>query len=278
MTLGKQLALLFFLHTRFKKHIRLLAAVIIVVLALMSVLYIYGMAYPFKNDNGSFSRALYDFSAAFIYNAFADTIVVDADIMETREMDRGLIAFFRDRNNAQVFGHAYFEKGLNRRYGLARVIAEAIPYSAFVSIVQFDPDDKSYRIVGHNLDGVYAFGIEIYGNPSVIHNLDWEGNIVGEAIFLVESKQFILISSKGHIYEQAGFSSEQVAAFQQYQYPISSKGILYDEEWNDVTENYFLENIKGSGFGASTSVRANYFLIILTLVLAYATVRRLLAV
>ena len=158
----------------------LFALTCIAALTLVSIAHIYSSAYPLTNDKNMLSQAITDADNIFIGRN------IDAYVLEIKHLRHGLAAFFQDRNNSQVFGFAFFERGLNRRYKLIETHMESIPYSSFVTVRSFAFESENFMVVGYNTGEIYSFGIQILGTGGWVEiNGQWQRGFEAEIIFPV---------------------------------------------------------------------------------------------
>lgn len=235
------------------KKIKLFAIAITVILMVVSIMYIQNSyiysSYTLMNDKDELAQAISDASIGLSRGGD-----IDAYILEIKDVEQGLVAFFQDKSADQIFGFAFFDRGLNGRYKLTELYIRPIPYSAFVTTRSLDYNYgyENLMVVGYNLGEVHRFGIQLnvmWHNPLIEVEGERLMNFMVEAVFPVESEQFFFIIPISEIYEQAGLFPEE---FDYYIGLIVHEGILYDEEENDISHKYFLEDTNANwGSGAS---------------------------
>lgn len=212
------------------KRTRILAAVVTIILTLFLSYFLYASEYQYTRDKNSLSMAITEFTSPFDYG-------IDAYVLETKEMDGVLIATFKDRTRPNVNGVAILNKGLNQRY---RIISAKIDSSKYSSVVQIHftsiKNEPYYIVNGYNLaDEIKYYGLDYdaYTHPG--HLAD---DRVTESIkFQVVNQQFMDIYSLEEI-ENIFESSVDIA----YHDSRLSETSLYDENGNDVTEEFLIEN------------------------------------
>ncbi|MDD2480665.1 MAG: zf-HC2 domain-containing protein [Lutispora sp.] len=126
---------------------RLIAAVSCILLALIFSYMLYASEYKFTSDKKVLAAAITEYTSHGRYK------VADAYILETKEIDGALIAFFKDNNSPNVYGFARLLKGINMKYRLVSANYGPCAYSAIVDTYRFDTRKGAYYAVGgHNLD------------------------------------------------------------------------------------------------------------------------------
>lgn len=128
--------------------------------------------------------AISEYIASFDY-------VVDAYILETKEINSVLVASFKKSVETGIHGIAVFTKGLNQKY---RIIQAQVSTSNYTSIVQVYPlkiKKKLYYVVsGHNFaDEIKYYGLDYYGfrNSGYLA----EDEVKESIIFDVKKQQFL---------------------------------------------------------------------------------------
>jgi len=106
---------------------------------------IHSLAYPLANDRYLLEQAISGASQSLPFERH-----VYAAVLEVRETPDGLAAFFRDKNNSHMFGFAFFERGLTRRYRLVEYQIEPMRHSAFVAVRSFRLGGDSFFLAGYN--------------------------------------------------------------------------------------------------------------------------------
>ena len=114
------------------KKVRIFAAVSCMLLALIGSYLLYSAEYEFSNDKGVLSTAITEYASSSKYP-------VNAYVLETKEVDGVLIAFFKDNSSSGVYGFARLLKGINQKYRLVNVNFNPGKYSAVVSHINSLP-------------------------------------------------------------------------------------------------------------------------------------------
>lgn len=214
------------------KHTRLIVAVSCIVLALIFSYMIYASEYKFTNDKKVLSTAITE------YTSHEKNIVEDAYVLETKEIDGVLIAFYKDNKNSNIYGFAKLLKGINMKYRLVEANYDIGDYSAIVNTHKFETNNGAYYTVGgYNLaENIASYGLKL--------NEDRNSNSVQNILkFNIENSQFLDIKKQTDIYK----------SFEQFQenpaLGISSTVVLLDSNGNDITKSYRIPDITSSGGG-----------------------------
>jgi len=132
------------------------AALLVAILTVVSLMLIYCEAYPVRKETPALEKTISDYLSQEIYNR-----VLDAEVLETIDVKRGLVAFFRDKSESQIFGFALFNKGLNMRYHMYGYAMAPIPYSASIITMTTHIDKhETLYIGGYNVGGIYEYGVQ----------------------------------------------------------------------------------------------------------------------
>lgn len=224
------------------KLTRFIAAVSCILLALIFSYMLYASAYEFTNDKKVLSAAITE------YTSHGRHKVADAYVLETKEIDGVLIAFFKDNNNPNVYGFAKLLKGANMKYRLVRANYGPSAYSAIVETYRFDTSKGAYYAVGgYNLDiNIASYGLKLYDESRSKFAEDM-------LKFNVENSQFLDVKKESDlqkvIKEDKGtlvfFGHDSIA--------------LLDAEGNDITKSYEIPNIT-STWGAGTGTAELFML------------------
>ena len=260
-----------------KHPVKLAAAAVAAVLTLVAIVLVYGQTYPLKNDKDVLSQVINDFLSVRRPLSgrsidYRPDEVIDIYVLETIRVRRGLAAFFKIRDDRRIFGFALFERGFNMRYGMSGFTIAPIPYSAVIIARTFDHDN--IMVGAYNAAGIHSFGIQFAGDRWIeIDEDEWQREFVVEAMFPAKGEQFFFIIPINEVYEQAGFSAEEIRQIRQ----ILPAGRLYDEAGNDISNYYYIQGIdSGWRSGGSSAVSVNVFLIVAVFIFGGAIVRSLL--
>jgi hypothetical protein len=250
------------------KKVRCLAAAFVILLTLLSIVYIYSMAFPLTNDKLVLEQAISD--------AYWQHTNIDVTVLEVIEAEKGLIAFFREESARQTFGFAFFKRGLTMRYAYAEHHLEPIPYTSFVTAQSFAFDSENILIAGYNnIDEIHSFGVRFEVLKHIIMEVGGENkrNFIVEATLPIDSGQFFMAIPRSELFTLAGFADYD-------DYMVShpySHCILYDEAGNDITQHFYIEDVNaGWTSGSATSQGVNRLLIFFVLICGAALARSLL--
>jgi hypothetical protein len=224
------------------KLTRFIAAVSCILLALIFSYMLYASEYEFTNDKKVLSAAITE------YTSHGRHKVADAYVLETKEIDGVLIAFFKDNNNPNVYGFAKLLKVANMKYRLVRANYGPSAYSAIVDTYRFDTSRGAYYAVGgYNLDkDIASYGLKLYDESRSKFAEDM-------LKFNVENSQFLDVKKE----------SDLQKAIKEYKGTLVFFGhdsiALLDAEGNDITKNYAIPNIT-STWGAGTGTAELFML------------------
>lgn len=226
------------------KRIRLLAAILSIVLALVLSYLLYASEYGFTLDHGDLSAGITEFEPS-----------VDAYVLETKEVEGVLIVSFKDQSTANVYGIAEFIKGFNQKYRIVRTHVRAADYSSVVQIYPIEIKKERYIAVsGYNLsDEIMYYGLDYstYENPGYLSE-----NRVRESVkFEVKNPQFLEIYRAEELDNRLTNRVEHTLS----NYHLTATSV-YDEAGLEITENFrIVENTNQStGFGTG---KAELFLL-----------------
>lgn len=228
---------------------KLLPLIFVILASLGASFYLYDSAYSIPRDNVRLAQAI------TALHAESDLIVADTEIIESVDVEDRLVVFYREKQNAHVFGFATLKKGLNQKY---RLISTDYRDTGFSSVIQpYVPNDKGlkYYIVG---------GYEVEGSISS-YSLDFvEDNPksqTGEVKvkFDVPGRQFL------NVYKASEVDREVVELQGEDKYLLDEQEVsMFDTNGNNVTDNYLVEGIPRSSFAGGGNVEGIgniYFLI-----------------
>lgn len=243
------------------KLTRLIAAVSCMMLAFVFSYMAYASEYKFTNDKKVLSSAITE------YVSHGRHSVEDAYVLETREIDGMLIAFFKDSKNPDVYGFAKLLKGINMKYRLIGANYGPSRYSAVVDTYRFDTKKGSYYAVGgYNLDNsIAAYGFRIYDK-------EYSNSTEDVLKYNIENSQFLDIKKVSDL--QNGMR-ELHGEDEDYSLYFSHRIFLIDSEGNDITENYRIPDITsswGAGTGTAELFILNVF-ISLVLIIGFTIAR-----
>ena len=234
------------------KPTRLIAAMSCILLALILSYMLYASEYEFTSDKKVLSDAITE------YTSHGRHKVADAYVLETKEIDGVLIAFFKDNRNPNVYGFAKLLKGANMKYRLVRANYRPSAYSAIVDTYRFDTSKGAYYAVGgYNLDNnIASYGLRLYD--------DSRSNFADDLLrFNIENSQFLDIKKESDIQK---IIKEFEGSLVFFGHDSTS---LLDAEGNDITKSYKIPNITNT-WGASTGTAElfmNYVFIAIVLIL-----------
>lgn len=209
---------------------RKLAALWCMAITLFLSYLIYYSEYKYTDDKDVLSEVITEFSSPF-NNA------VDAYVLETKEMNGVLLASFKDRTRENVNGIAVLDKGFNHRYRIISARMETSDYSSVAQIHRIKIKNQLYYIInGYNLsDEIRYYGLDYYAYP---HPGTLARDRIRETIkFELTNRQFIDI-----------FSAEEIDSLREdsidynYDYTQLWGTSLYDEDGNEITEDFIIEN------------------------------------
>jgi len=199
---------------------RLIAAGACILLSFLLAFMLYGSEYQYTSDKSVLSAAITDYTSQGRYS-------VDAYVLETKEIDGVLIAFFKDNNDSDVYGFARLLKGLNMKYRLVNANFSPSAYSAIVKTYRFDTNKGSYYAVGgYNLDSnIASYGFRLYDEDS--------SNFAEDMLkFSIENSQFLEIKKETEIQKSIEELQGNLVFFGH------NSTALLDAEGNDITKSY----------------------------------------
>ncbi len=223
---------------------RIIAASLSIIIAIVLSYLIYASEYKFTNDKDDLSAAITEYTSNGRYS-------VEAYVLETKEVDSVLIAFFKDKSNADVYGFARLSKGFNQKYRLIRANFSPSKYTSLVKAYEFETSKGVYYAIGgHNLDSnVTAYGLEFkYGDFDNTDNSQW-------VQYDISNSQFIDLHKKSSI---QNLLSMDFVENDFYLNPFHVA--LLDSEGQDITEEYKKVDPQNSTWSAGTGT-AELFMI-----------------
>lgn len=245
------------MELKFSKKIKfskLIAGVSCILLALLSSYMLYASEYKFTSDKKVLSDAITKYASQGRYK------VEDAYVLETKEIDGVLIAFFKDNKNPDVYGFARLLKGINMKYRLVSANRGASAYSAVVDIYEFDTrKGKYYAVGGYNLDKNIAY----YGLK--LHDGVYSNSTEDILKYSIEKGCFLDIKKKSDIEKSIQELQGENRDHSLYFY---HQTVLLDEEGNDITEKYRIpdgDNSWGAGTGTAELFMLYVFIAIILL-------------
>lgn len=221
-----------------KKHPNKIAAVICMLLALLFAYMIYDSEYKFTSDKAVLSAAITEYASHGRY------ALKDAYVLETKEIDGILIAFFIDNNNPNIYGFTRLLRGINLKYRLISANYGPSPYSAFVEIYSFDTKKgKYYAVGGYNCDkNIASYGLPLSGEDS--------SKTKYTLIYNLNNSQFLDILKDSDLQK----SIKELPGKEKKYLLYYKNAALLDSEGNDITENYKIPNSNSSwGSGVATA-------------------------
>jgi len=249
--------------SRQKNIFKKVAAVAVIVFIFAFIAYLYCDDYPLSGDQGSLEIAI----SGLVSGSLNTTD--DVRILETIDNDRERIVFFQRKDDNQVYGFAYFIKGLNMRYRITDYSLMPIPYSAFVFV---EPSLSRTELVigGYNLEGIHSYGVQLTGDQYIeISDEEFYKEILAEAIFSVERGQFLTMITLDEFNMKARDTPD---GFPSPLWPYYSSA-LYDENGNDISEEFRLpEVVAGWAKSGSLSHNVNFFPVVIFLLVLGAVV------
>lgn len=220
---------------RNKRYTRVMASVLCMLFALILSYMVYASEYSVANDRNALSVAITE------YTSQSQNPLKDANVLETKELDGTLIAFFND-NNTNIFGFARLLKGMNMKYRLVSAGYGTSSYSAFVKTYKFDINKATYYAVGgYNCDeNISSYGIRLlnYKDSGTKDMLKYD---IKNIHFLDILKESDLQNNSKKLQGE----NEELLFF--------SDLTLLDSEENDITENYFVSISSQWGCGVGTA-------------------------
>ncbi len=141
------------------KKTKIIAALLSIVLSLTFSYLLYASEYEFTNDKGVLSSAITDYTSFGKYS-------LDAYVLETKEVDGVLVAFFKDNSNPDVYGFARLLKGFNQKYRLVGASFSPVSYSSVLKTYSFESKEGKYWVVGGHAidDAVEYYSLNFYPN------------------------------------------------------------------------------------------------------------------
>jgi hypothetical protein len=216
------------------KLTRLISAVSCILLALICAYMLYTSEYKFTSDKKVLSAAITE------YTSHGNSHVEDAYVLETKEIDGVLIAFFKDNKNPNIYGFAKLLKGVNMKYRLVRANYGPSSYSAVVDTYRFDTSKGAYYAVGgYNLDkNITSYGLRLYDES--------RSNLIEDMLkFNIENSQFLDIKKETDLQKSIKKLQGNLVFFGH------DSTALLDAEGNNITKNYKISGITNT-WGAGT--------------------------
>lgn len=224
------------------KLTRLIAAMSCILLALIFSYMLYASEYEFTSDKKVLSNAITE------YTSHGRNKVADAYVLETKEIDGVLIAFFKDNKNPNVYGFAKLLKGANMKYRLVRASYGPSAYSAIVDTYRFDTSKGAYYAVGgYNLDkNIASYGLRLYDES--------RSNFADDMLkFNIENSQFLDIKKESDLQKSIKEFEGSLVFFGH------DSTVLLDAEGTDITKSYKIPNITNT-WGAGTGTAELFML------------------
>ena len=215
---------------------RIIAASLSIIIALILSYLIYASEYKFPNDKDVLSAAITEYTSNGRYS-------VDAYVLETKEVDGVLIAFFKDKSNADVYGFARLLKGFNQKYRLIRANFSPSKYTSLIKAYEFETSKGVYYAIGgHNLeDNVTAYGLEFkYGDFDNSDNSQW-------LKFEISNSQFLDLHKKSTIQNLLSMDFGENDFYLNHFHVM-----LFDFEGQDITEEYEKADHQNSNWSSGT--------------------------
>lgn len=218
------------------RAVRIIAAVACALFALAMLGWVYSAQYPLAVDRYQFAAAIAeqvnaDLSRTLVNKGLAE---IDPYVLEMQQVERGVVAFFRDVNASQLYGFAHFAQGLNGGYQISGYAVAPIPYTA--AVFASNQLLQDYVVVG----GFNCLDISAYGIQFADLN---QGAVQGEARYPVENAQFLTILPAETVVAQAALADTN-AVF------VLPAAALYDQSGEHVSDSYFLAD-SSAGWGTA---------------------------
>ncbi len=226
------------------KLTKLIAAISCILLALILSYLLYASEYKFINDKQVLSDGITQYISDNPHK------VLDAYVLETKEVDGVLIAFFKDNKDSNVYGFAQLVKGVNLKYRFVSVGFNPSHYSAIVDTHRFETSKGVYYgIGGYNLDeNITSYGLRLYDVN--------RGDLTRDMLkFKVENSQFLDVRKESDL-------QKSVKELELKGNPIfygAYNTALLDVEGKDITENYRIPNITDT-WSTSTATAESFML------------------
>jgi len=243
------------------RRIRVLAAVLCAVLAVLCALWVYGLEFDIAPDKAAISAALTARVAGD--NRHAGEIYV----LETLSDGRTLYCWFEDRAQEGVYGFAQLERGFTGKYrfrNMSRGPTDQLGVVEMKSAVIGGVD--VLLLGGDGLSGVSSFAVCV---GTDVHLPDRD-QVFGRAIYPVENDQFLMTVPVEEIWQKTGLGAVEDG----WQMRILPWIRLLDEAGEDITERFYLENRDTSTSWSSSTTNAEpglvYFYV--AVVLAFGAV------
>ena len=215
------------------KRSRIIAAVSCILIAVSLAYLIYASEFTYTNDKNALSTAITEYSSQSGHS------VDDAYVLETKEREGVLIAFFRDNSNPEVYGFGQFSKGVNNRYRIISVNFGPTTNSAVIDTFEFTTGSGRYLVVGgHNMDE----NIDAYGFAFVNQHGDRE-QILSYEVSNIQFLHFIKESDINEWIQEQQDEGERGH--------LSPFALLLDDQGNDITENYSIPSER-NGWSSGT--------------------------
>jgi hypothetical protein len=198
---------------------RRILSIICFLIIFLCVYWIYSTEFVYPNDLDVLSEAITTFASTERYP-------IEADVLEIREVDGVLIAYFRDENDQEIYGFAQLKKGFNQRYRIISTIFSPIAYASGIATYDFKTREGTYYAVGcvQCEDPIAAYGLQF------INEKDQRKHLV---TFSVTSPTFLTIHHDSDIQKLLREQSGLESTFDYDRFNI----VLLNSSGLDVTEN-----------------------------------------
>lgn len=228
---------------------KLLPAILLILASLGASYHLYDSAYSLPRDNVRLAEAI------TALHAESDLIVADTEIIESVDVEDRLVLFYREKQNAHVYGFATLKKGLNQKY---RLISTDYRDTGFSSVIQpYVLDEKGLRyyiVGGYKVEGtISSYSLDfVEDNPK---------SQMGEAKvkFDVPGGQFLDVHKASEV--DRGVMELQGEG----KYLLDEQEVsMFDADGNNITENYRIEGIPRGSFAGGGNIGGTgdmYFLI-----------------
>ncbi|MFM1653270.1 zf-HC2 domain-containing protein [Brevibacillus sp. B_LB10_24] len=227
------------------KKTRIIAGVFCLFFALLCSFWLYSKEYTFTSDKGVLSTAITEYTSAGDHST-------DAYVLETKEIDGVLIAFFKDNANPNVYGFARLLKGVNQKYRLVNVKYSPSNYSAVLKSYRFDTKKGTcYAVGGYHCENIAAYGLRFLE--------DGYRDTRRLLTFDIRNNQFLDLYSESDLQntlrEQMGEAG---------QLSLNHSGlVLLDSKGTDITESYRMPESGDKGWSASVATMEQFMLYVL---------------
>lgn len=230
-----------------------MAVILILILSLGGSVYLYGSAYSVPREEAKLGEAI------TALHASSDIIEADAEIIELVDVEDVLVAFYRERQNPQVYGFAIFEKGWNQKLRLVSTSYRETGFSSILQAYVLDYRKLRYYIVGgYGVEGaISAYSLDFFE--------DSPKSQMGEVNvkFDVPGGQFL------NVHKASEVDREVMERQGEGNYKVDAQEVsLFDSAGNNVTETYLITGMPRGSFAGGGNVGGigkTYFLILFIL-------------